>query len=298
MEVSQVRAFLVLSRELHFGNAAIKLFVTQPALSRTIRSLEASLGEPLFERSTRRVRLTNAGKAFVEPAQEFLQAHERALQSVGQAAAGVVGTVSIGFAGASSHLLIGQLVQSVRAAYPGIRVELSSSNFAQAGLERVLDGTLDMALGRWSTAPGGLEIRNLLVETFVVAVPIWHTLAVRSRVSAAELRYERFINLPSQPGAVLRDRLYQLSQRHGIDLTDEQIVPDTWTALALVGAGVGVALTLSTVRESVQFPGVVFIELEDEVEPANLGLAWRSKAKNRAVDSVLSCVTESLPGVQ
>ncbi|MGO3147476.1 MAG: LysR family transcriptional regulator [Leucobacter sp.] len=295
MEISQVQAFLVLSRELHFGNAAIKLFVTQPALSRTIRNLEASLREQLFERSTRSVRLTNAGQAFVTPAKEFVDAHERAILSVGQAGSGQIGRVVIGFAGASSHQLIGSLVQAVRVKYPGVKLELSSSNFAQAGLSRVLDGSLDMALGRWGAVPRGLEVRNLVKETFVIAVPIWHTLATRTSVNAGELKYERFINLPDLPGAVLRDRLFGFSQKYGIDLSDEQIVPDTWTALALVGAGVGVALTLSTVRESVQFPGVVFVNIEDPVPPADLGIAWSSKVTNRAVESVLECVRESLP---
>lgn len=301
MDVQQVRAFLMLSNELHFGRASQKLFTTQPALSRTIRSLEESLGERLFDRSTRSVALTSAGAALVQPGQEFLDAHDRAAESVAKAASGEVGSVNLGFAGASSHLLVSKLVKRITDDHPGIQVNLFSSNYARVGLEKILDGEFDLAVGRWAAIPGGIGTRVLAVERIVLAVSERHPLATRGAVSFADVANERFIMLPDHPGAVLRDRLFELSHRVGTTPDVRQIAPDSWTVLALVGEDLGVTLTLSTVRDSTWFPGVAFLELDDYVASADLSVAWRSPVVSPAVrvalESVFNVFPESIDAV-
>lgn len=295
MEITQIRAFLALAEELHFGRASQRLFITQPTLSRVIRALEAEVGQRLFERNTRSVTLTSAGETFVQPAKEIDDSHARALASVSLTATGEIGRVRLGFAGASSHLLVSQLVRTCLERFPGIHIELFSANFADMALSKILENQYDIALGRWGAVPAGLASRTLVRESFVVAVPIWHPLAARTKIGFGEITAESFIHLPDHPGAVLHERLFELSRRYGVELNSRQAAPDTWTALALVSAGVGVCLTLSTVRENVHFPGVVFLSLEDELEPARLSLAWRSKSDNPAVSSVLSCAEDTLP---
>lgn len=298
MEINQVECFLVLAEELHFGRASRRLYMTQPGLSRLVRALETELGESLFHRSTRSVKLTNAGEALLRPAKEFLDAHENALHRVARVGAGEAGRVRIGFAGASSHLLIARLVKEVKERYPGIIVELYSSNFADVGLLKIAEGDFDLSLGRWSVVPAGLGTRVIRNESFVVAVPIWHPNASDGAVRFGDLLNERFIHLPHERGSMISDRYFELTERYGVRHQAEQIAPDTWTALALVSAGVGVTLTLSTVRENVQFPGVVFLDLIDEVETAQLSLAWKEGHGNAAVDTVLRCADVALPRVE
>ena len=297
MEVPQMRAFLMLANELHFGKASQKLFTTQPALSRTIRRLEAALGEKLFDRSTRTVALTSAGKALIQPGRDFIDAHDRAAESVAKAASGEVGSVNLGFAGASSHLLVSRLVKRVTDDHPGIRVNLFSSNYARVGLEKILDGEFDLACGRWAAVPGGIDTMALALEGIVLVVSEHHPLAKRGTVPFAEVAHERFIMLPDHPGAVLRDTLFELSRRVGATPDVRQIAPDSWTVLALVAENLGISLTLSTVRDSTWFPGVVFLELEDSVVSAELSLAWRSPATSPIVRAVIEAAAAVFPPV-
>lgn len=283
MNIHQTQAFLALANELHFGRAAQKLFITQPALSRNIRKLEEELGENLFERSTRTVKITAAGKALIQPGKDFLDAHERAISSVAQAALGEVGRIRLGFAGASSHLLVSRLVCRLAEDYPGIQVDLFSSNFARVGLEKLIHDELDIAYGRWGRIPAGIATRVLVSERAILAVSENHPLASRDVLSFAEVADEPFVMLPDQPSAILREWLFELSHRVGTTPHVSQIAPDTWTVLALVAEGLGVSLTFDTVRDSTQFPGVVFIELNDSIDHADLSLAWRDPTLNPAV---------------
>src|SRR5699024_12867325 len=103
MEVAEANAFVVLAEELHFGRAAQRLQMGQPPLSRLIQKLERTLGAPLFNRTSRQVELTVAGRAVLEPARELIAASERAVESVKSTLTGQIGEVSLGFARASSN---------------------------------------------------------------------------------------------------------------------------------------------------------------------------------------------------
>lgn len=289
MEQHQVSAFLMLAEELHFGRAAQRLFLTPPTLSRTIRALEQDLGVPLFERSSRSVRLTPAGTALLGPAQELSASHERAVASVGQAADGLSGTVTLAFTGAASHRLIARISALMSDRFPGVTLKLISTSVANEGLNQVLDHTVDAVLGRWTSIPTGIASRRLAQEGFVIAVPAGHRLAGRGAVSFTEVAAETFIHLPEHPRSVLRERLIDLSERHGVFPRLERSAPDSWTALALVSEGLGVTLTLTSVRDNTSIPGLVFLELTDEVDPAWLSLVWLSRYTNSAVVSVLRC---------
>ena len=136
MDIEQLRSFLAVADELHFGRAAERLHVAQPPLSRTIKRFERELGTRLFDRNTRSVRLTSSGQALMDPAKEVLDALRRAETAVRSADHGEVGTVRIAFAGVSTHRLVARLARVVRSQRPGIQLELSSQNFAQPAMKR------------------------------------------------------------------------------------------------------------------------------------------------------------------
>lgn len=292
MDVQHVSAFLVLAEELHFGKAARRLYISQPALSRIIKHLEHELGHALFERSTRQVLLTPVGKSFVSPARTFVHSHDRAVAQVAQARSGDSGLVSIGFAGASSHAIIGNLVHYAHEHFPGIMLDLYSSNFAETGLLKVQDGALDLALGRWESIPEEIDSHLWTEDHFVVALPTSHPKARRQSVRFDELHREQFIQFPDPPGSELNHRLTQLYENNAVQRRLTRTSPDTWTTLALVSAGIGVALTYATVKENVQFPGVIFVDLEDRLEPAYLNFAWQKSSNNPALPAIVKCIQE------
>ena len=295
MEISQITAFLAVAEELHFGRAAQRLHSAQPPLSRTIRQLEKQLGATLFERNTRNVRLTSAGEALLGPAREILDACRLAEIAVAAAGRGQVGRVRIGFAGVSSHLLIGRWAKLVRHTHPGIEFVLDSSAFASEALNKLLDGTLDIGLVRWIFTPPGIASRVILNEDFVVALPTDHPLAGRDGVRIEELATELWVTLPADPGSALRDSLQRAAHDAGFTPRIVQSAPDSMALMALVSAEVGCALTVSSVAENVNNPDVVFLPLVGGPSTLQLRIAWRADDDNAALREVLRLSEEALP---
>jgi len=289
MDVEQLRSFLAVADELHFGRAAERLHVAQPPLSRTIKRLERELGTRLFDRNTRSVRLTSSGQALMDPAKEVLDALRRAETAVRSADHGEVGTVRIAFAGVSTHRLVARLARVVRSQRPGIQLELSSQNFAQPAMKRLLAGETDLALGRWDVVPAEISAQVVMPDSLVLAVPDTHALAGARRLSIGQLASEGFISLPPHEGSVLPDRLRRLAHANGFVADVVQVAPDTQTALALVSAEVGCHLTLASVAENVTDPHVVFIPLNESTPSLDVHLraAWRRADQNPALRAVL-----------
>ncbi|OUS95600.1 LysR family transcriptional regulator [Rhodococcus sp. NCIMB 12038] len=295
MEISQITAFLAVAEELHFGRAAQRLHSAQPPLSRTIRQLEKQLGATLFDRNTRNVRLTSAGEALLGPAREILDACRLAEIAVAAAGRGQVGRVRIGFSGVSSHLLIGRWAKLVRHTHPGIEFVLNSSAFASEALNKLLDGTLDIGLGRWIFTPPGIASRVILNEDFVVAVTVDHPLAGRDGVRIEELATEPWVALPADPGSALRDSLQRAAHDAGFTPRIVQSAPDSMSLMALVSAEVGCALTVSSVVENVNNPDVVFLPLVGGPSTLQLRIAWRADDDSAALREVLRLSEEALP---
>lgn len=295
MDLQHVHAFLAVAEELHFGRAATRLHITQPPLTRTIKQLEREFESTLFKRSTRSVELTAAGEALFQPAQDIVTAFRLAEQAVRAAGKGESGRVRLGFAGPSSHLWVADLSRYMRENHPGISFELQSTTYADQGLHLVLDGTLDLALARWTVELAGLENRIVAEEHFVLAVPEGHWLAERDTVSIAECRDEQFVALPPESGSSVRDALFRLSYEAEFAPKIVQTARDSWTLMALVGAGVGINFTLDTAYYGTRHPRVRMVKLEEGYEPGFARLFWRSDDESPALYSVLDATQELLP---
>lgn len=295
MELSHVRAFLAVAEELHFGRAAERLHIAQPPLSRLIQQLERDLGTQLFERTTRSVRLTPAGEALIAPATEILDGFRVAKAAVNAAGKGEIGRVRVGFAGPSSHMLIGKLARLVREKHPGIELGLRSVTYAAEGLSQVMDGVLDLAMVRWRVAPPGIASRVILNEHYVLVVPEDHRLACRKMVSMAELRDEQFVALPADPASSLRDSFIRKCHEAGFAPDIVQVAPDSWTVMALVAAGVGVTYSYDSVVVHIPREGIAVIPLEEGVAAVHARLAWRSGGVSPALLRVLEVSEVALP---
>jgi len=291
VDVGQLRSFLAVAEELHFGRAAERLHIAQPPLSRTIKQLERELRTSLFDRNTRTVRLTASGQALVGPAREVIDALRKAELAVRSADEGEVGLVRIAFAGVSTYQLVARLARAVRSRRPGIELELSSQNFAQPVMKKVIQGETDLALGRWDVVPADVSSEVVMPDSLVLALPDTHPLAGARRVAIAELVDQTFVSLPPYEGAVLPDRLRRLAHANGFVANVVQVAPDTQTALALVSAEVGCHLTLASVARNVSDPHVVFVPLDETGLDAGLSVdlrvAWRTDDANPALRAVL-----------
>ena len=287
MEVHKALAFLAVAEELHFGRAAKRLHMAQPPLSRLIRQLESELGATLFERNTRHVTLTPQGEALLEPARDLVMLAQRMKDVVRKSQAGETGRVRLGFAGASVNQAVGELARQVRRRRPGISLELYSSQFSYLGLEKVLDDSLDIVIGRWDFLPAEISSRLVALEELLIALPESHPLADRETVDVEDLAGEAWIVLPGGAGATLPNRLNTLAMNAGFVPRIVQVAPDSWTLVVLVGAGMGISLILSSVRDNVPSRGVVYKPLTQEQKPVEVRLLWRRGDANPALQSVI-----------
>lgn len=294
MELQHVRAFLAVAEELHFGRAAQRLHLTQPRLSRSIQQLERQLGSPLFERTSRRVRLTAEGEALLDPARAVLQAVADAERAVVHAAAGEVGRVRLGFAGPSSHEPVVDLARAVRTRSPGIELELASITYGTEVVSRLLAHELDLAIVRLTATPPGLATRVLRKEHLAVALPDSHPLADRDELTMDELADESWVALSASTGSILRSTLAEAADEAGFVPRVVQHAQESWTIMALVAAGAGISLTLDTAAPAADPQRVRMVPLRGG-RTTWASLAWRADDTSAALARVLAIAEDVVP---
>ncbi|MFE5212656.1 LysR family transcriptional regulator [Streptomyces sp. NPDC056600] len=294
MELRHLTAFLAVAEELHFGRAAKRLQMAQPPLSQQIRQLEKELGVQLFERNTRSVRLTSAGQCFLDPARTVLDDLDSAVLAAKAAGRGEFGRVTVGFAGASSHETLPLLTRAVRAAHPGIELVMAGQTYANVALARVAEGSLDLGFVRLPVNLPGVSTRVIAEETLVCALPSDHRLAQREEIPLAALAEDPFVSFPANAGSSLRDAMVASCETADFHPRVVQEAPDSHTILALVAAGVGVTLTLTSCQH-IQQTGLVYRPLAGPPVRLEAALAWRTDNPSAALRTVLAAAEKALP---
>ncbi len=293
MDLRHFSAFIAVAEELHFGRAAEKLQIAQPALSQMIRSLERELGVALFERTTRRVRLTASGEALLEPSRS-IQAQVAGARRIARAAQqGVVGRVQFGFGGSSGYSILSLLAREVARRQPGIELVLRPQTYSGEAALAVRDGLLDLAVIS-PPAPAGIDVHVIRQERVMLAVPADHEFAGRDEVSIAELADQPFISYAPSHGSQVREALMRLADEAGFLPHIDQEAPDPYSMLALVGAQVGIAIVVES-SDHIRIDGVSYVRLAEGADAFPLALGWRRNNPSTALGRVLEIVREVLP---
>jgi DNA-binding transcriptional LysR family regulator len=295
VDLHQLRAFHAVAAELHFGRAAERLHLAQPYLSRTIRALEEDLGAPLFRRTTRRVELTAAGAALVEPAHRMLALGEEVRAAVTAAHEGRSGRVRIGFAGPSAHLAVGTLARAVRERHPLVDLDFLPGRYGASAVTDLLHHESDLAIARFAEAPAGVSSRAIARDRCVVAVPAAHRLAEGDPLRFGDFRDEPFVAFPESFGSAVRAVLVARCQALGFAPRFTQTAPDSWTSIALVAAGVGLHFTTASAVQNLPLEGVRIREVADPLPPITVYLIWRAGDDDAVLQRVLRTSEEVLP---
>ena len=240
MELRQLRYFAVLATELSFTRAARKLHISQPPLSYQIANFEAELGTRLFNRSSRSVELSEAGKALLPHALAVLERIEEARAQVHRVARGMEGRVKVGLAG--SHFLgpFPQFIKQFRERRPSVEVVLHEMRPADH-VQALRDSRLDLSISRGAPADGELVANLLWRDPLVAVVPLGHRLAGRARLHVAELKGEDFVFLRLDSSAFAQ-RVFDACVKSGFAPRIVQQVVEIPAVLNLVAAGLGVSL--------------------------------------------------------
>jgi DNA-binding transcriptional LysR family regulator len=276
MELRHLRYFVAVGEEQHYGRAASRLRIAQPALSRQIQDLEAEVGFKLFERLPRGVKLTAAGKQFLQDARRILQEVNEAAGRAGRVARGLSGTLRVGFAeNASWRGVVPDSFRRFREQQPDAELQLQPAASLEQ-LEAIRSGRLDAGFVNFMPK-SDLELDQLPVAIHHVelAAPKRHALTKLKKLRLRDLTDVPFVWFPRWANPAFYDRLMHECYRGG--LKSPRIVQEGLneaTILSLVSSGLGVGWVVGTARWRSP-ESVVILPVVDLTMPLPLALAWR-----------------------
>jgi DNA-binding transcriptional LysR family regulator len=276
MELRHLRYFVAVGEEQHFGRAAARLHVAQPALSRQIQDLEREIGFLLFDRLPRGVRLSAAGTLFLNDARRILHDVEEATRRAERTAHGKAGTLRIGIAFALSwHGLVVDSVREFRRREPDVELVVHHL-LSIHQVEAVLSGRLDVGFAA-SITPWHKEVAHspIAEDRMLLAVPNGHSLTKQKRIRLRDLQNMPFIWFQRWANPTSNDQLLQACARGGLRAPRiVQEAADRDTQLGLVQCQIGVAwLTESTRWHCPR--GVVLLPVVDMDVRLPFNLIWK-----------------------
>jgi DNA-binding transcriptional LysR family regulator len=296
MELRHLRYFVVVGEEQHFGRAAVRLRVAQPALSRQIQDLEKELGVSLFERLPRGVKLNAAGQQFLMDARRILQEVQEATLRVDRVARGQSGTLRIGFLEHTSWSgVVPNSFRRFRELRPDVELQLLPATSLEQ-FDAVRSGSMDA--GFVHNAPkDDLELDRLLVSTphIALAIPKRHPLTKLKKLHLRDLMDVPFIWFPRREAPFLYNLLIHECFRGG--LRSPRIVQEgrnEATILSLVSTGIGVGWVLDTARG--RSPNTIKY-VADLNLPLPLSLVWKRNNTSPLLEDFIREV-RSLPDLK
>ncbi len=289
MEIRLLRSFQALAEQRHFGRAARALHVSQPALTKRVRQLEVEVGAPLFVRGRHGARLTQVGRLFAEEVVPLLQHADRVLDRVRRAGRGELGELRLGF-GVVTRLLVPRLVSRFRRAHPQVQVTLRdmSTPVQVDALER---GALDVGFVR---LPLERRLAHIPVveDRLVLAVPEARR-AELARRPPRDLRDEAFVELGADRSPSFHAHVLRVCASYGFRPRVVQSASEFFTVLALVSAGMGIAVVPgATIGTRVE--GVAYLPLHSPEARWRVGAAWVPSARNPVRDAFLDLLRDAL----
>lgn|SRR5512132_186901 len=277
------RSFTTVAEELHYGRAAERLHITQPALSRQIRDLERVLGITLFDRTSRRVVLSRAGQAVLGQARRALAESDRAVRLARLAAHGDWGELAIAVLPAVALALLPAIIRAYRDAHPAIGVTISES-FDDEQLAALTAGRIDAGFLRAAAAPPGLCLETLLTEPVLAGLPAGHQLARHNRIALSELAGEPFVFFPRHRSVLAYDEFIASCRAAGFSPAIVQEASGI-SALGLVAAGLGVTVVAAS-YQALSLDGVRFVPVIGH--QLTLQVAWAAGNTNTALRGFLA----------
>jgi DNA-binding transcriptional LysR family regulator len=294
MELRHLRYFVAVAEELSFNRAAQRLRISQPPLSNQIKQLEEELGVQLFERSSRGVRMTEAGEALLDEARRIFVQLEQTTRVVQRVGHGEVGRLTLGFVPSASNEMLPSILRTFRHRYPEVELFLREMRPDRV-VQRLHDQQIDAGFLYLPLDDASLNVECVSREPLVLALPESHRLASKPRIALQALTEEPFI-LParySMPG------LYgQVTKAcHQAGFVPRAVQKDVWlmqTIVGLVAGNICVALVPASLR-NLRRRGVVYKQVYGLSPTVELGMVWRRNDLGAVLHSFLRVVRSQRP---
>jgi DNA-binding transcriptional LysR family regulator len=285
-ELRHLRYFVAVAEELNFSRAAERLHMAQPPLSAAIRQLERELGVELFTRTSREVKLTDAGRAFLDGARRTLAQVDQTVEDAKRAGAGELGRLRIAYSWSMRFETLPALGQALRAAHPGVELlaqEMWNAQMAPA----FASGSIDIALSLCPEIASELELATIRREQLVALLPQAHPLAGEQAIPLSSLAGDEFVLFPREIAPRLYDALVAFFRRAGFEPRLRSESFHTGWDIGVLADLPAVALAPESVVAGLP-EGILAVALSEPPEPLETCLVWRSDARSPAVDAFVA----------
>lgn len=295
IETRHLKAFVAVAEALHFRRAADRLHLSQPALSRTIRWLESELGGPLFKRDTRKVELTEAGRAFLVESRLALAQVDRAVDSARHAAAGERGRLVVAYMDFAINGALPDILAHFRARFPAVRVDLQY-HWTDQQKAKLLGREIDVGFLIGPFASPQIDTLKVASERFVAVLPERHRLARRRTIAIADLADEPFVFGATAMWGPFRATVNDLCLEAGFAPNVTQEAHNRDGIFGLVAAGMGITVYVECATRSYH-QGLVIRPLTGVSARMETVAAWRKDNLSPVVPDFLSVVRERVAAI-
>ncbi len=293
MERQELETFLTLAEELHFGRTAERLLLSQARVSQTVKKLERKIGAPLFERTSRVVRMSPLGQQLYEDVAPLHAQLEAAVARAKDTARGVEGELNVGFLGSGAGSLTAPLLATFRERCPGSEVTMRETQFHDP-LGPLRRGEIDVLFTCLPVTEPDLTVGPVVInEPRVLALPLGHPLAGRASVSLEELAGETFFGVTNGAPAYWWDFHVPRRTSSGREIHRGQAVAGFQELMTLVATGQGISPMVASVERYYARPDVVFVPLRD-APCAEVALIWRTAGTNARSEAFIRAVSDTV----
>ncbi len=289
MDLRDMRHFLAVAEEGHIGRAAARLHLSQPPLTRHIQALEEKIGVALFVRTPKGMTLTDAGHTLLQETPNLLALAQQALERTRLAGQGLIGRLDVGLFGSGVLDVIPRILARFHQARPEVKIVLHNLT-KDAQLQALRERRISVGFNRLVPQEADISVETVLREPMVVALAASHPLAVRPSLRLPDLEGVPLILYPNVPLRGLAQEVTDAFRAEGVVPRVEQEVQDVVTAVALVSAGFGAAITTQSAT-NLRLPGVVFRPLHSaRLKDLELSCLYRSGDPSPALQAFLDVV--------
>jgi LysR family transcriptional regulator, benzoate and cis,cis-muconate-responsive activator of ben and cat genes len=286
VELRHLRYFIAVAEELNFSRAADRLHMAQPPLSSAIRQLEGELGVELFTRTSREVKLTDAGRAFLDGAQRTLAEAERAAEDAKRAGAGELGRLRLAYSWSTRFDTLPVLGKAFRASHPDVELlaqEMWNARMAPA----FANGSIDLAVSLCPEIASELELAPIRKERLVALVPERHPLAGEQAIPLSALAAEEIVLFPREIAPRLHDAFLAIYRRGGFEprLRNESF--HTGWDLDVLGEIPAAAICPESVAGGLP-EGIAAVSISAPTDALETCLVWRSDERSPAVEAFVA----------
>ena len=290
MNLQRLRYFVAVAEELHFGRAAERLHMSQPPLSQQIRLLERELDTALFDRSTRRVSLTDAGAFLYPEAVRLLATADGVDHLMDQHRHGQAGTLRVGFVDSAAYEVMPRVLSEYRRRWPRVGYELHTMS-SDEQVQALREGRIDLGIGRAAADARNVEAMLVMHEPLLVAVGASHRLAAAPQTSLRNLAGESIIGFDRRVSPSLHAVLAGMLGTEGVPYDPIIEATEYATILGFVAAGEGIAIVPASVQ-TFRPPDLHYVTLRDRSASVRLLLLTRAGEPSPLVAQALDVVAE------